>query len=243
MRVHLVQFVASAIRAVPVIALFACGSGNPTIGQTGVGDKDREGGAPFDGAADSPPDMQADAPLAMVDAGDEPAGSMLCQLPPERPDAGPCPSLPFNAAAQSYVLWVQDPSADSGGVRVTFPAVASPAVTVANHTYRSNGDGLVGGGQFGLYGDAIFEVDGQRTGLTFHFEGCVAPIGEETWEATTAMTRQSILCPDCAPASIARHYTITRTSTGARSTYRFTADEPPRECGFGADLLELDLPE
>jgi hypothetical protein len=49
------------------------------------------------------------------------------------------------------------------------------------------------------------------------------------------------------PATVGRHYTITRTGPAACSSNdagrnTFVADDPPRACAFGIDLLGFTLP-
>ena len=162
-----------------------------------------------------------------------------CDPPPPFPPDGPCAQLGFTAVANSYELWITDPSAPQGGWRITL--ALNETQTVGGHIYTNHGAGLTGGGGNGVYGDALFDVDGQLNQLHFHFEGCVVPTGEETWDAEMAVTRTNLSCVDCQPSTTGRHYTIVHTGSG-RGTYTFLADEPPRGCGAGMDLLKVVLP-
>jgi hypothetical protein len=205
---------------------------------------------------DAPVSDAADAPIA--DAGAD--GGLTCSVPalpglpdggvrcgtsapcdPPRPDGGNCYSVPpFIAASLASAIWVDDPAATGGGDRIALPI--SKAVTVGGHTYMDTGNGLVGGGGNGIFGDAVIARDGDTKWTTFHFEGPALYRGAGVWdfEATMTITRTG------APRAtvIGRRYAITRTGPACGSgngTYTFAAEEPPRACAFGVDLLSLTL--
>jgi hypothetical protein len=113
-------------------------------------------------------------------------------------------------------------------------------MTVAGHTYKNTGAGLVGGGQHGIYGDAWFDVDGVANALRFHFEGCATPAGTDTWELVAAVTRSGPSCTPCTEL-IERRYVIHRTGSGASERYTFDAEGSPQYCGLGADLKQIVL--
>jgi hypothetical protein len=140
--------------------------------------------------------------------------------------------------AESYVIWIDDPSAPAVGYQLSL--AANQTATVAGHTYKNAGAGLVGGGTHGIYGDATFDVDGVMNALNFHFEGCAIPVSTDAWELEAAVTRSSRSCTSC-PESITRRYSIRRTGTGSNVSYTFLAEGPPQGCGLGADLLKIVL--
>lgn len=188
---------------------------------------------------------QGDAPGTcqppMTDAGSAPAdaGQAACVPPPNLPPTSPtCTDLPYSPLAESYVIWIANPSAPGGGQPVML--AANQAVTVGGHTYKNTGAGLVGGGSHGIYGDASFDVDGVSNALSFHFEGCAAPVSTDTWELVAAVTRNGPSCTSC-PESITRRYSIRRTGSGSTERYTFDAEGPPQACKLGADLLEIVL--
>ncbi len=174
-----------------------------------------------------------------------PDGGLRCGTPalcdPPRPDGGDCYSLPpFNAATIASAIWVDDPAASGGGYHVTF-TIGKP-VTVGGHTYLDSGNGLVGTGGNGIFGDAVIARDADTRWTTFHFEGPALYRGAGAWdfEATVTITRSG--APR--PTVIGRHYGIMRTGPACGSgngTYTFAAEEPPRACAFGVDLLSLTL--
>jgi hypothetical protein len=164
-----------------------------------------------------------------------------CDPPPEFAPDAPCACLSFGAAAESYEIWIDDPNAQAGGYRIDLPLDA--ATTVGGHSYANRGAGSTSCTAAGLVGDAIIEVDAPSTELRFHFEGCVVPTGEATWDFRASLTRTNPLCPRCEPARVGRHYSIVyEPRDAAKGTYVFTADEPPRPCGAGADLLKFVHP-
>jgi len=193
-----------------------------------------------DGGTDSGPSCAAPAMPGFPDGGVRCGASSLCD--PPRPDGGDCYSIPpFNAASVASAIWVEDPAATGGGYRIAF-TLGKP-VTAGGHTYMDTGNGLVGTGGNGIYGDAVIARDGDTKWTTFHFEGPALYRGGSVWdfEATVTITRAG------APRAtvIGRRYAITRTGAACGSgngSYTFAAEEPPRACAFGVDLLSLTLP-
>lgn len=86
-------------------------------------------------------------------------------------------------------------------------------------------------------------VNRRLSQLLFHLKGCVTSIGLDKWDLQGALTRTSAGCPNCEPATIGRHYTLVRAAQGSQVNYTYTADEPPRGCGVGIDLLQVVLHE
>lgn len=175
--------------------------------------------------------------------------SPLC-IPATMTDGGACALPPYTSLVFTVTLWIQDATAPGGGSRTTLHVGES--ADVAGHTYRNASVGLFGGGPSrSVYGDVLLDVDGHANGLQFHQEGCASDLGNGSWDLPAALTRSSSVCPGCAPQSIARHYSIVRAvgpddagiCPGQPScvTFIFTADEPPRSCGFGVDLLGFVL--
>ena len=191
-------------------------------------------------AADSGPSCAAPALPGLPDGGVRCGTSSPCD--PPRPDGGDCYSIPpFNGASIASAIWVDDPAATGGGTRIAF-TLGQP-VTVGGHTYMDTGNGLVGTGGNGIYGDAVIARDGDTKWTSFHFEGPALYRGASVWdfEATMTITRAG------APRAtvIGRRYAITRAGSACGTgtgTYTFAAEEPPRACAFGVDLLSLTLP-
>ena len=212
------------------------------------------------GAADAPLADARDVPV--FDASDDGAdGGLGCAAPatpgvpdggvrcgtssvcdPPRPDGGDCYNIPpYNSATTASAIWVDDPAATGGGYRIAL-TIGKP-VTAAGHTYMDTGNGLIGAGGNGIYGDAVIARDGDTKWTSFHFEGPALYRGAGVWgfEATMTITRAGVT----SPAVIGRRYVITRTGSAcgnAKGTYTFAAQEPPRACAFGVDLLSLTLP-
>jgi hypothetical protein len=171
-----------------------------------------------------------------------PDGGAHCAVScdPGRPDGGICYGVPpYNAAHTSMAIWVEDSSAPSGGWRVTLSG--SGAVTAGGHSYEDRGDGLVGTGGNGVYGDLFVARDGQAQWTGFHFEGFAAYQGNGVWDWPATLT---VSQSGASAATFGRHYTISRGSPacGASSSYAVVADEPPRACANGVDLLSFVLP-
>lgn len=200
--------------------------------------------APLSDAADDGggggPSCAAPALPGMPDGGVRCGTSSLCD--PPRPDGGDCYSMPpFTAASVASAIWVDDPAATDGGYRIAL-AIGKP-VTVAGHTYMDTGNGLVGGGANGIFGDAVIARDGDTRWTTFHFEGPALYRGAGLWDFAATMTITRTGAPRA--TVIGRRYAITRTGPACGSSngrYTFAAEEPPRACAFGVDLLSLTLP-
>jgi hypothetical protein len=164
---------------------------------------------------------------------------------PLLPDGGTCYGVPnYTSQETSFDLWVADAAASRGGYRISL-ALHTP-VTVGGHTYEDRGEGLVGGGANGVFGDFYVAVDGHAQQIHFHFEGFAIYKGAGTWDWTAALTREDAASAACGPATIARHYTIKRTGPACppagSGVYTFVADDPPRACGVGVDLVHIVLP-
>jgi hypothetical protein len=136
------------------------------------------------------------------------------------------------------VVWIADPTAPGGGH--TLVLATNQAVTAGGHTYENTGAGLVGAGAHGIYGDALFDVDGVANALSFHFEGCATPVSPAHWELVAAVTRNGPFCSSC-PETIERRYTIRQAASGTAGRYVFDAEGKPQGCGLGADLYEITL--
>lgn len=214
-----------------------CPNGGPCVGAfvCGCGLLCDQGDMP--GRCQSPIADAGDAAVKSDASGDSPQST--CLPPPNLPPTSPtCPDLPYNAASQSYVIWIADPSAPGGGYSISL--ATNQAATVGGHTYKNTGAGLVGGGVHGVYGDAGFDVDGVANALSFHFEGCATPVAADSWELVAAVTRSGPSCTSC-PESITRRYSIRRTGSVSTERYTFDADGRPQGCSLGADLLEIVL--
>jgi hypothetical protein len=158
------------------------------------------------------------------------------------PDAGVCALPPFTAQVFSVTLWIESSiPVPFGGWQVTLGL--NESATVGSHEYRNSGGGLVGGGAMGsIVGDVMLDVDGAPNLLRFHHTGCASDVGGGRWDYPAALTRANPFCPGCSPATIARHYSIVRSGdAGASTEFDFSADDPPRSCGAGIDLLGFVL--
>ena len=223
------------------------GGGGVAGGQSGSAGSTPDGGP--GGAAGAPDGGTGGAAGA-------PDGGPVCAVPPgipdggvrcgsssacaPRPDAGVCYGRPItNAATLSFTIWIEDSAAPAGGWRVTLAGIAP--VTAGGHSYQDMQEGLIGGGGNGVYGDLYVARDGQAKWTGFHFEGFAAYQGGGAWDwpATLTVSRAGA----AAPATVGRHYAITRAGSGCNSgTYTYAADDPPRACAFGIDLLAIVLP-
>jgi hypothetical protein len=220
------------------------GGGGGAGGKAGAGGG--VGGAGHGGAAGGgSPDGGVGCALTdlMPDAGAT-CGSSSHLCDPPKPDGGFCREVPStNAATTSFTIWVEDPAAPDGGWHVTLPGSAS-GVSAGGHTYTDLGDGLVGGGGNGIYGDVFVARDGQAKWTGFHMEGWPRFRGGGLWDWPAVLTVSR--AGTTATATVGRHYTITRMATacpgGGPVTYVFTADDPPRACAFGVDLLSMTFP-
>lgn len=198
-----------------------------------ISDADDDGGG-------GGPSCAVPAVPGLPDGGARCGTSSVCD--PPRPDGGDCYSVPpYNAATTASAIWVDDPVAPGGGYRIAF-TIGKP-VTVGGHTYMDTGNGLVGGGGNGVFGDAEIARDGDTKWTTFHFEGPALYRGAGVWDFEATMTITRTGAPR--PTVIGRRYAITRTGDACGSgngTYTFAAEEPARACAFGVDLLSLTLP-
>jgi hypothetical protein len=199
-----------------------------------------DGGADLAAASDGPGGDLAEAVCATPPPPGIPDGGVLCA--PSHADGGGCWSLPpYTATASRFRLFVVDPRAPGGGWLVDLPI--GQTVSAGGHSYSWNsGDTLTGGGANGVFGDASFTVDGVANQLAFHYEGVAEYLGAGVWSWSATVTRTRRDSVACAPATVGRHYTITTTSGAAGTIYTFIADAPPRGCGCGVELLEIDLP-
>ena len=176
-------------------------------------------------------------PTGIPDGGVRCASSSPCA---PRPDGGVCYGTPItNAATSSFTIWIEDSAAPAGGWRVTLAGITP--VTVGGHSYQDMQEGLIGTGGNGVFGDLYVARDGQAKWTGFHFEGFATYQGGGAWDwpATLTVSRAGA----AAPATVGRHYAITRAGSGCSSgTYTYAADDPPRACAFGVDLLAIVLP-
>jgi hypothetical protein len=171
-----------------------------------------------------------------------PDGGVRCttSCDPARPDGGVCYGLPnYAATASSIQIWVADASAPGGGWRIALPN--NGAATAGGHTYQNRGDGLVGGGGNGIYGDLLVARDGQAAWTDFHFEGFASYQGNGVWDWHATLTVSQTGA--ASPMTIGRHYTITPVGSACTTatSYDFVAEEPPQACAFGVDLLSFVL--
>jgi hypothetical protein len=174
-----------------------------------------------------------DASPVEPDAGSADAGA-LCEPPPSDapgPDAGRCLGI-YYATVEHMDLWIADAAAPGGGVRVTLSV--GDTETVGGHVYGFSGNSLITSGS---RLDLFIDVDGRKDAIEMHLGGCAPEVGAETWDYPATFSRSP--CPGCVPTSIGRHYTVAQTwlEGGSRYFYTFTADDPPRTCGAGIDLL------
>jgi len=195
------------------------------------------------GLRDAAPNVDRDSGPedAALSSSDVESPQAVCLPPPQLPPTSPtCTDLPWNPVAHSYTLWIADPSLPWGGRYETL--MAGESVTVGGHKYTNNVAGLFGGGAHGIYGDAMFDVDGVANALRFHLEGCATPVGPDVWELDAAVTRSGPACSSC-PESIERRYTIRLSGSGSSRFYDFQADPLwPQSCRLGADLCTISIP-
>jgi hypothetical protein len=171
------------------------------------------------------------------DAGAVTDATPLCPAPPSV-GAGGCGTQPvFNPMAGSLQIWVSDASAPQGGWRLTLPFNGSS--TAGGHTYAYKTGSLTGTGNNGVVGDAFVDVDGKASQIHFQYQGCAQQNGADTWDWTAALTIGNMTCQGCATAQVGRHFVIAKATGDSGSTVTFTADEPPRDCGSGVDLLRM----
>jgi hypothetical protein len=110
--------------------------------------------------------------------------------------------------------------------------------TAGGHTYQYN-TSLTGTGSNGIVGDAFVDVDGKVNQIHFQFEGCALSTAQSSWDWTAALTITNMTCQGCANVTVGRHFVITKSTADGGATLTFTADEPPRDCGGGSDLLQM----
>ena len=146
-------------------------------------------------------------------------------------DAGKCLGI-YYATVAHLVLWIDDVSAPGGGARVTL--TKDETKTVGSHSYSYAGNSLITSGSAV---DIHLDVDGQKDSLEFYLSGCAPTTGLRAWDYPATLTRT--ICAGCAPTSIARHYAVVQNAADGGLDYAFSADEPPRSCGAGVDLLEF----
>jgi hypothetical protein len=227
-------------------SILAAGCGGTGTGRTGVADRvgdaqtnDGAGGrlGPGDAGAIS---SRADA-TTIVDAakgrdtGTSADGSPDLCAPGASVgspvDAGKCLGI-FYATVARLVLWVDDGSAPGQGSRVTL--AQGETKTSFGHTYRYSGNSLItSGSKVEIY----LDVDGHGDALRLDLTGCAAQTGPRSWDYPATLGRA--LCAGCNPTSIPRHYAVLQAPVDGGMQYTFTADEPPRTCGAGVDLLSF----
>jgi hypothetical protein len=150
-----------------------------------------------------------------------------------------CRDLPYNAAAESYVIWIADATRQGGGDRLSLDL--NQTVTLNGHTYHNAGGGLFGGGAHGVFGDVLIDVDGVVSALAFHMEGCAVSVASDLWTLTAAVTRKNPLSPASAAESVERRYVVRHSGSGATGFYTFDAEGAPEGCASGVDLLQVVL--
>lgn len=176
-------------------------------------------------------DCSADAGTGSADA------SAFCPAPPAVGSGG-CGTQPaFNPMASSLQIWVDDASAPQGGWRLTLPFNGS--ITAGAHTYAYKTGSLTGTGNNGIVGDAFVDVDGRVNQIHFQYEGCAQPTSQGTWNWTAALAISNMTCQGCADVHVGRRFVIANASADGGTKVTFTADEPPRDCGNGVDLLQM----
>lgn len=213
----------------------AAGNGVGGAGASGAGGR---GGSAGTGAGGAPGGTSGGADAGASDAAVD--ASSLCPSPPA-PTGAACTTVPqYQPMAMSFALWIADAFAPGGGWRVTLPFNGSSAA--GGHTYVYKNGSLTGMGGNGIYGDAAFDVDGKSNQIQFHYEGCPQPTGQGTWGWTAMLTIANATCQGCADVHVGRHFTITQSPADGGTTFTFVADEPPRDCGNGVDLLRIVLP-
>jgi hypothetical protein len=154
------------------------------------------------------------------------------------------------------MLWIQDESAPDGGWRVD--ARAGQTASAGGHSYELTAPTLFGIGRDGFFGSVVVGVDSTDF-LQFDLVGRLAGIGDLpdgglglglAYRYDALLTRNWCSCgPGCLSANCQtcggatyRHYQVTRSpEADNRATYLFVADEPPRGCGSGVDLLEMEF--
>jgi hypothetical protein len=171
------------------------------------------------------------------DAGTGSDASALCPAPPSV-GAGGCGTQPvFNPMASSLQIWIADASAPQGGWRLTLPFNGSSIA--GSHTYAYKTGSLIGTANNGIVGDAFVDVDGKVNQIHFQFEGCPRQTASTLWDWTPAFTITNMTCQGCADVHVGRHFLLTTPAGDGGATATFTADEPPRDCGNGVDLLQM----
>jgi hypothetical protein len=240
-----------------LIGAFAAGCGGSSTDQIGVSDRSGDastdagsvresgsrdhdaGGRPNSNDAgrterDAAPTIPVDASIRDVEDGAADGSDGLCAPPSSTApgaDAGKCLGI-FYATVARVVLWVRDASAPGGGTRLTMATGESKAV--GSHTYGYSGNSLITSGSAV---DIHLDVDGQKDSLELFLSGCAPATGFRTWDYPATLTRTT--CLSCAPTSIARHYSVVQDAADGELDYTFTADDPPRTCGAGVDMLEF----
>jgi hypothetical protein len=176
-----------------------------------------------------------------IDGGGFCTGGQPCY--PAPPDGGICYGVPANGTSETSVeIWVQDTGAPGGGWRIPL-AIHTPA-TFGGHTYEDRGDGLFGQGN-GIYGDIIIARDGVADWMGFHFDGLAAYHGGGVWDWPAALTVSQRLSGVL--VAVGRRFSITRVGPpcppyNSGGTYTFLAEDPPRDCTFGVDILSFVIP-
>lgn len=176
-----------------------------------------------------------------------PAATEMCTATnpcdPDLPASGVCYNLPgYTSSPASVEIWIADATGLAGQRATLLP---SQPVTVAGHTYQIGVETLIGTGGHGVNGDVAVTVDGQARQIQFHLEGFGTYRGGGVWDWDAAISTSNAGCTGCT-SSAGRHYTITRTGPDCppynTGSYAFVADDPPRGCGSGVDLVGMVLP-
>jgi hypothetical protein len=147
-------------------------------------------------------------------------------------DAGPCLAI-YYATVERLTLWIDDATAPGGGSRVALGFEQSQRVGA--HTYGYSGNSLITSGSAV---DIHLDVDSQPNAMDLSLGGeCAPQVAPYEWDHWTSLTRTT--CLGCPPTSSRRRYDVVRSEGDGGLVYTFTADEPPRTCGAGVDLLSF----
>jgi hypothetical protein len=124
------------------------------------------------------------------------------------------------------------------------PSSTNMPVTLGGHTYENRGDGLFGSGG-GIYGDVVVARDGVTNWIDFHATGFATYRGGGVWDWPATLTVSENGAPS--GGAFGRRYTVTRIGPAcppfqSAGIYIFAAEQPPRACALGVDLVNLVLP-
>jgi hypothetical protein len=158
------------------------------------------------------------------------------------------------------MLWVQDEAAPGGGWRIDLRA--GQTASAGGHTYALTPLSIFGfgGGDYGFFGSLMLSLDGSGDLLQFDLHGRLSGVGDlpdggpgygrgyrydalltRKWcSCVPAYSSDDNCCQTCGGETY-RYYQVTRSGDFGKATYSFVADEPPRGCGSGVDLVEMEF--